>query len=61
MTKIQKLKDAIFQLKKNKEQTIGESVRIERELPQLEKDHGELAERKRVMDNEFEILEKDVR
>jgi len=31
-------------LKKSKEQTIGESIRIEKELPELERDHAEAEE-----------------
>jgi len=45
LAEIQKLKDAILQLKKNKESTLAESVRIEHELPDLE--------------NKVEILVKD--
>ena len=54
LTDIQKIKDAIFQLKKSKDSTISEQTRIEKDMPTLEQQHNELMELKNQKEQEFE-------
>jgi len=46
LTEIQKVKDTIHQLKKNKENMINDATKIEKDLPVLETQHKDLSEKK---------------